>query len=257
MKKIRFELLTPAELKAEIKDPGIVFLPVGSMEWHGPHMGMGMDTCNAYAVSLETAKRTGGIVFPPLYIGTETKRSPETLKKLGFNGEENITGMDFPANSVKSMYWPPSLFESVIRTQVEMLCRMGFRKVVILNGHGADEQLRVLNLVSEEFSRKYHIKIITIMALFEDCGYGIGHAGLVETAIMAYLHPEAVELSQLPPREIKLQNTAYGIVDNETFVNGPNEDFTVRFDPRDATPEIGEEIMKITIEKCVEIIERQ
>ncbi len=256
MKKIRFELLTPDELLREIKETGMVFLPVGSMEWHGPHMGMGMDTCNAYASSLETAKRTGGVVFPPFYTGTETRRSPETLKKLGFDGDEEIVGMDFPANSVKSMYWPPSLFEAMMRCQVEMLCRMGFRRIIIMNGHGADKQLEILRRLSEEFSIQYGIKVITIMTLFSECGYGIGHAGLVETAIMACLHPEAVDLSKLPPREIKLRTADYGIADNETFEQGPNEDFTVRYDPRDATEEIGRIIMKTTIDQCVEIIEK-
>ena len=79
---------------------------------------------------------------------------------------------------------------------------------------------------------------------------------MVETAIMAYLHPESVDLTQLPPREEKLKNNDYGIADNETFQSGPNEDYTVRYDPRDATGQIGQEIMKVTVEKCVEIIER-
>lgn len=256
MKTVHFELLTPDQLKQEIRDSGIVFLPVGSMEWHGPHMGMGMDTCNAYTASLETAKRTGGIVFPPFYTGTETRRSPETLKKLGFCGNEKIIGMDFPANSLKSMYWPPKLFEQIMRCQIEMLCQMGFRKIIIMNGHGADEQLRILKQLAEEFSARYQIRAISIMILFEDCGYGIGHAGLAETAIMAYLHPEAVDLSQLPPREEVLHMKDYGIADSETFEKKQNEDYSVKYDPRDATAEIGREIMNTTIEKCVEIIKR-
>lgn len=256
MGKIRFELLTPGELKQELEGNGLVFLPVGSMEWHGPHMGMGMDTCNAYETSLETAKITGGVVFPPFFTGTETPRSPETLKKLGFSGEEEITGMDFPANSLKSMYWPTKLFEELMRCQIGMLCAMGFRRLVIMNGHGADEQVAILDRLAQEAKQRYGVKAAVILPLFEECGYGIGHAGLVETAIMSYLHPEAVELSELPGREVKLRNVDYGIVDNETFGKGPNEDFTVRYDPRDATEEIGKEIMETTIAKCVELIEK-
>ena len=86
MGKIRFETLVPAELLQEVNGRSLVYQPVGSMEWHGPHMGMGMDTVNAYSVAVETAKRTGGVVMPPLYIGTETPRDPETLRKLGFTG---------------------------------------------------------------------------------------------------------------------------------------------------------------------------
>lgn len=256
MKKVRFELFTPNELEQEIKETGLIFLPVGSMEWHGPHMGMGMDTCNAYAVSTETARITGGIVFPPFYIGTETKRSVEVVKKLGFSGNEEITGMDFPANSLKSMYWPPELFEIIMRFQIEKLADMGFRKIVIINGHGADVQLQILEKLADELSEKYAIKVKMIFALTPECGYGLGHAGLVETAIMKYLYPEAVDISRLPSREQTLRNVEFGIVDSETFETGPNDDFSVRYDPRDATETIGQEIMEIVIKKCAEIVER-
>ncbi len=256
MKTKKFELLPPGELLKEIRGTSTVFVPIGSMEWHGPHMGMGMDTCNAYHVSLATAERTGGIVFPPLFIGTETRRSPETLKKLGFTGAEDIVGMDFPANSLKSMYWPPQLFEQLIGWQIEALCRMGFRKIIIMNGHGADEQIRILDTLSREFSEKYQISVRAIMVLADNCGYGLGHAGLAETAIMTRIYPEAVDLSKLPPKTEKISMVEYGIADSMTFEQGPTEDFSVRYDPRDATSEIGEELLEAAVEKCVKIVEQ-
>jgi len=254
LKTLRFELLPPSALQEAVSNPGLIFLPVGSMEWHGPHMAMGMDTCNAYESSLRTAEVTGGVVFPPLYIGTETPRSADTLKKLGFTGDEKITGMDFPANSLKSMYWPPALFEQILRCQLVMLCEMGFQRIVVMNGHGADEQIRILHALAKEVEKEYSVKILVIMALFEECGYGIGHAGLVETAIMTAICPEAVDLSALPPRSEKLRVTDYGIADSETFEKGPNEDFTVRYDPRDATAQIGEAVLSTTVEQSVRLI---
>lgn len=255
MKKLRFETLTPAELREVIAGRSLVYQPVGSMEWHGPHMGMGMDTANAYAASLASAQRTGGVVMPPLYIGTETPRSPETLQKIGFSGSEQVVGMDFPANSVKSFYWPPELFEGIVRQQTQMLLRMGFAQVVWLNGHGADAQIEILQRVCREASRTSGQCVMTIMALFEGCGAGLGHAGLAETAIFMHLCPEAVELDRLPPKPEKLRNTQFAIVDNDTFQRGPNEDFTVRYDPRDATAELGEWIMDYTVAQCVRLVE--
>ncbi|WP_366522136.1 creatininase family protein, partial [uncultured Subdoligranulum sp.] len=49
MHKIRFETLRPDELQALLAGRSLVYQPVGSLEWHGPHMGMGMDTVNAAA----------------------------------------------------------------------------------------------------------------------------------------------------------------------------------------------------------------
>lgn len=104
MGKRRFEEMLPEELLQMQKDGKFVFLPIGSMEWHGPHMGMGVDTLHAEKVALALAEEMGGAVFPPLYIGTESLRLPESLKRLGFRGDEEIKGMDFPANTVKSCY---------------------------------------------------------------------------------------------------------------------------------------------------------
>ncbi len=55
--KRKFEELLPHEILAFAKDASIAFLPIGSMEWHGPHMSMGMDTAHAYAVLSALRKR--------------------------------------------------------------------------------------------------------------------------------------------------------------------------------------------------------
>jgi len=254
MGKIFFETLLPEEIIHETEGVSTVYLPVGSMEWHGPHMGMGLDTFNAYEVSIRTAKAAGGVVFPPLFIGTESPRTEEQLKKVGFSGTEKITGMDFPENTVKSFYWPPELFEAVIREQTEMFVRHGFKKIVIINGHGADEQIRILDKIVNDLKEKDGVKAVAIMALMEGCGAGLGHAGLAETAIMCRVHPEGVDLSRLPSKPEKLQNIKFAIVDSETFEKGPNGDFSVRYDPRDATEELGEHILDFTARKCAEIV---
>ncbi len=254
MRKIRFEEMVPDELIAIRKESGRVFLPIGSLEWHGPHMGMGMDTVNAYGVAEQIAEKIGGAVLPPLYIGTETERTPETLRRVGFHGDEHIVGMDFPNNSLKSFYWPPDLFQSITEQQIRMLCEMGFRDIVILNGHGADKQIDILSTLSRKLSKEYHVKIRAFLVLFEDCGVGIGHAGLAETSIMQYFRPTGVELEKLPPKPEKLLNVQYAIVDNETFTHGPNEDFSVRYDPRDATEDIGKQLVEFAVKKCIQLI---
>lgn len=255
MPKIRFETLVPDELQQLVAGRSLVYQPVGSMEWHGPHMGMGMDTVNAATVAARCAERTGGAVMPPLYIGTETPRSPETLRRVGFTGTEQIVGMDFPANTVKSFYWPPELFEQIVRSQTRMLLEMGFQQIVWMNGHGADAQIEILQRVCREASQSSGRCVMTLMTLCEGCGAGLGHAGLAETAIFRYLCPEAVELDRLPPKPEKLPNTRYAIVDSETFAQGPNEDFTVRYDPRDATPALGQHIVDYTVDVCVQAVE--
>lgn len=252
--KTKFEEMLPAEIIAQTKGASIAYLPVGSMEWHGPHMGMGMDTAHAYAVALGLAERLGGAVLPPLYIGTERPRSPETLKKVGFTGSEQVVGMDFPSNTVKSMYWPEELFRAILAQQVLFLCETGFQTVVIVNGHGADNQNEALNELAETLSQQTSTQVIAQFILFDDCGVGVGHAGLLETSVMMETVPDGVDLGALPAKPEKLKNTDFAIVDSDTFVHGGNEDFTVRYDPRDASADTGRRIIAYEIERCAEAL---
>ncbi|HEX3017114.1 MAG TPA: creatininase family protein [Caproicibacter sp.] len=250
MKKILFEDMSPAELAEEIRMTGRVYLPVGSMEWHGPHLGMGTDTLNAHAVALEVSKTIGGVVFPPLYIGTETYRKPESLVRIGFHEDDKIIGMDFPKNLFKSMYWPPELFETILETQIQMLCRMGFRQVVILNGHAAPIQKEILERLGEKLSVEKQTQVMPITVLFPGCGAGLGHAGLVETAVMQYVRKDSVRLDALPPKPHKLYYLDWGIADG----GGSDTDFSVRYDPRDATAELGKKVTDYAVKQCAELI---
>lgn len=246
--------MLPGELNNIIKEKCIVYLPIGSMEWHGPHMAMGMDTTHAYTISLGLAEKLGGVVMPPLYIGTESQRSPETLKKIGFSGQEQIVGMDFPKNTIKSMYWPEDLFRAIIKQHITFLCNMGFRTVIIVNGHGSDNQIRVLSELAESLSAESSSRIIAQFIIFNDCGIGVGHAGLLETSVMQALIPDGVDLEQLPKEPLKLKNIDYAIVDSDTFDFGGNHDFTVIHDPRNSNAQIGRKIIEYEINRCAKEI---
>lgn len=66
MSTVRFELLRPKEILDEKRRCSIVYLPIGPLEWHGPHMALGMDPLNAEAVSRRVAETVGGVVMPTL-----------------------------------------------------------------------------------------------------------------------------------------------------------------------------------------------
>lgn len=251
MKKIRFEEMLPDELLQLQKEEKPVYLPVGSMEWHSLHLGMGVDAIHAEGVAVKLAEKLGGAVFPPLYIGTETYRTPASLKRLGFQGNEQIRGMDFPDNALKSCYWPPEIFEVIISQQVELLLNMGFHTIVILNGHGAAAQKEILQKICGAYSRGKN-RILSIMVLLPDCGAGRGHAGLAETALTQALRPAAVNLEKLPEKPERLPYKKYGIAD----AGGHETEHFVHYDPRDASIELGREMLRRETEKC-EILIRE
>ena len=70
----RIEWLRPAEIIAEMTQRPLVYLPVGPLEWHGPHLPIGTDPLDAQAVARRVAARTGGLVMPTFFCGTERLR---------------------------------------------------------------------------------------------------------------------------------------------------------------------------------------
>jgi creatinine amidohydrolase len=249
MRTVQFELLRPAEIIAEKERFPVVFQPLGPLEWHGPHLPYGTDPLHAETVSRRTAQVMGGVVMPTLYWGAERERNPQSLKQLGFKGDEWIVGMDFPANSMKSLYTMEDMFALVIRARVELLIGQGYKLIVLVNGHGAANHMATLDRLAKEYSALSSGRVLftTAFDASPDGSYNIGHADALETSLMLAIHPESVDLSGLPALPDPLRNIDWGIVDGETFAGDPTADFTLRpeADPRrNSSAKQGEDALK-------------
>jgi creatinine amidohydrolase len=257
MRSVRFELLRPQEILEEKKRFPVVYLPIGPLEWHGPHLAVGMDPLNAEAVSIRAAMKTGGVVLPTFYWGTERERSPEMLKSIGFKGNEWIVGMDFPANSMPSFYVPEGPFAVAVREYLRLLVKQQYKLIVIVNGHGGENHVNTLKRLVKEFTAETCSKVIYTMAIVPEEGdnQAYGHATETETSILSYIYPEGVDISALPPENQKIYNLDYAIVDGATFDGNPTSDFSVREDPRRASAEKGERIVKRSAKVISELVE--
>lgn len=254
MRTVNYEFLRPNEIIEEKKRFSVVYLPIGPLEWHGPHLALGMDPLNAAAISKKVAGNIGGVVMPVFYWGTERERDPKMLKNIGFDGDEWIIGMDFPANSIPSFYAKEDVFGLMVRECLSQLVKQGYKLIVIVNGHGAENHINTLIRLAKEFSNQTDSKVLYTMTTFldDDGTQDYGHASKIETSILSYLYPDSVDLSSLPPLEKKLYNTDFAIVDDATFRGRPNLDFSVTDDPRKASREIGKQVM----ERSVRLISR-
>lgn len=240
MRTVHIEQLRPQEILEEMKRCPVVFLPIGPLEWHGPHMPVGTDPLNAAAVSEKVAQRTGGVVMPTLYWGTERERTPEMLRNIGFKGDEWIVGMDFPANAMKSQYCSEQVFGIVVHESVRLLVAQGYKLIMLMNGHGAGNQIQTLKRLAAEFTANSPARVIyTICVAPDGGGDELGHATDAETSVMQFLHPESVDLGQLPEPGRKIYNVETAIVDGDTFCGQPADDYSVRCDPRLATADMG------------------
>lgn len=249
MRTVHFELLRPDEIVEERGRCPVVFMPLGPLEWHGPHLPVGTDPLNAAAVAERTAEITGGVVMPTLFWGTEREKSPEKLKSIGFKGDEWIFGMDYPSNSMKSLYCSEEVLGIIMKEYIGMLIKQEYKLIVIVNGHGGVNHVNVLTRLAKEFTHNTHATVLYTTALFDEKGTtGFGHATLAETSIMKYIHKESVDVGTLPPKGQKIFNTRWSIVDSETFRGNPNSDFSVREDPREADEQLGKSIFEGTVD---------
>jgi creatinine amidohydrolase len=243
MAEMRYELMRPQQIiDARDKAP-VAYVPLGPLEWHGPHLPFGVDMLHAYAMALEAARETGGVVLPPLPLGTETLITPERLRDRGFRGDERIIGMDFPGFTLASLYVEESALGVIMNEIVRALKRQEFRVIVLVNGHGGPNHRAMLTRVANEQSEPGQVAVFLTGALLDT--HPRGHASLRETSYMLDLCPESVDLASLPPLPTPVRTFEHGVLDHPTCAGEPASDFSIcpDQDPRRATAQWGREAM--------------
>lgn len=252
--------LFPEEIVEARERLGLVILPLAPLEWHGPHIALGCDNLLAHAFARLIAKQLRCPYFPPLFVGTERERRPEMLESIGLPREAYIEGMDFPKNTLASAYYREEVFALVVRDTMGMLLgRMGFSHVLIVNGHGAENQSAVLTRLCSEFNADvtHGKRAMWVYPGFprELLGF-IAHAGAEECSMLEATWPGCVDLTRLPA-EGRLANVDFAIVDGETFGGRPTSDRTVRDaqDPRQHTdPRKGSRMIQEAAREVIEEI---
>ena len=231
----RYELMRPQQIiEARARAP-IAYVPIGPMEWHGPHLPVGMDMLHAYRMALEAARLTGGVVLPPLPLGTETYTDAERLRHRGFTGDERVHGMDYPGFTLPSLYTEESVMGVAVAEVIRVLKRQAFKVIVIVNGHGAPNHRATLQRIATEQSEPGRVAVL-LTGYFYDTNYR-EHAAIGETSFLLAYHPETVDLGALPALPEPLPYVAFGILDRPTIVGEPSPGFAVaaEWDPRHAT----------------------
>jgi creatinine amidohydrolase len=235
----QYEFMRPQQIVSARERAPIAYVPIGPMEWHGPHLAVGLDMLHAYAMAAEAVRLSGGVVLPPLPLGTETYTDPERLRHRGFRGDERVFGMDYPGFPLPSLYAEESAMGVIVGEVVRALKRQAFRVIVIVNGHGAPNHRATLLRIANEQTEPGRTAVL-LTGYFYDTAYR-EHAAIGETSFLLAHHPEGVELSALPPLPKPLRYTDYGILDPGTIIGEPSPGFAVsaEHDPRHASAERG------------------
>ena len=211
MRKVLYEELLPEELVQRIQEMPVAYLPLGTLEWHGPHMPLGADGIQSKELFVRVAEKIGGVVLPMLFMGPD---------RVFHDGGKSFYGMDINTEGALntycvqqmkgSAYWmEKELFQNYLRSIFAQLSRVGVRIVV---GHGHGPSIKAFQELKEEAEEKFGLSILTAWMFAEDerLRYQNDHAGANETSIVMAVRPELIDFGQVKEDESNLIGVAGG-----------------------------------------------
>jgi creatinine amidohydrolase len=177
--RVQVELLLPYEIDAALAARSVVYVPLGSIEYHSHHLPVGLDGLNAHGVCTHAASRAGGLVLPTLY--------------LGVGGGHTTYPWTIMADSAVPL-------EQLLEQTLRRLADFGVRLAVLFTGHFADEQLALVDGVAARWnaSGDSSTRVLALSVNRAETSLTPDHAGLFETTLLSALWPEGVQLGQIP-----------------------------------------------------------
>lgn len=186
MTEVAWNRLSAEALRALAAKDAIVLLPVGSTEQHGPHLPTGVDDflCGEICrrAATELARERPVVVAPTLWCGLADHH-------VAFGGTFSLS---------------LSTYYAVLKDLCRSILNAGFRKIVIVNGHGGN--IQALATFTGELTRELNAPIATTTYFFEaldgmagilEDQEGVMHACEAETSMMMVVHPELVNAARL------------------------------------------------------------
>jgi creatinine amidohydrolase len=116
MNTVLIEELTWKDIEDYLLRDDLILLPVGSIEQHGPHLPLGTDSIDVQFVAVKAAERCNVLVAPILKYGISQHH-------MDFAGTISLT--------------PDTLIQTIVEV-CRCLAHHGFRKILLINGHGGN-----------------------------------------------------------------------------------------------------------------------
>ncbi len=178
--EVRIERLLPRDIASAVTERPVVYLPLGTYEWHGQHLPVGLDALTAHGVCSRAALRDGGLVCPPLYYGTGGGHAlyPWTV-----------------------MMDDDGAVAALLSKTMHRMKAFGIRLLILFSGHFAPSQLAMIERLADDWNRDgLSLRILALAVnMAPDLPLGPDHAAIFETTLLHALHPELVEINRLPP----------------------------------------------------------
>ena len=210
---MHYELMLPHQIRTAIEDKVPVLLPLGVLEYHGEHLGVGMDTLAVIKILERLEEEMPLVILPPFYYGA----SSHAVEPPEGNGSVHV-GPD------KLLPFAQDLFKALLR--------IGFRNIHVVIHHQTENftvgmptdlafKLAGRQAIFEFLEKQrgegwwgsasmadYYAQQLTgddpfnwikahpLMPATMLKSYPFDHAGKGETSLLMALCPEAVDMSR-------------------------------------------------------------
>ena len=238
------EITAPDFVKAVELSAGVCLLPMGILEKHGPHLPLGTDIFECRKVATLAAEKEYSIVFPTYYTGqiNEARHQPGTIA------------------------YSPELLWKMLQETCNELSRNGLKKIIIVNGHGGNNDFLRYFCMSQLNTPKDYVLVFfqpesnpeteRKIAALRQTKTG-GHADEMETSMMRFIRPDLVKTdragTQSGEDQHRLADIPYqytGIWWNAKYPNHYAGDATK------SSVELGKLIVESEADQLVELIKK-
>jgi len=240
----RFEEVIGCQVEEAFSPQSLAILPLGSLEYHGPHNPLGVDSIIISGIAERVAIRTKGLLFPTV---TFTQCPSHTAH---FRGTISIRP------EVMTMY-----FADILRN----ILHLGIRKVFILNGHDGNigpgrgaiaqvaDETKDSALMFASWWEFLSGEMMRATGMFHQANGGHGHGGPLETSAVAAFRPDLVHLDQARdlPEPPDLSGGAPYFLQKSMAADWPGYSGHVS----EASPEKGRKLVQISEDAIVKLIE--
>ena len=174
--EIRYPYLSPGELIARLKAKAVLYLPIGSLEWHNEHLPLGTDTFHAVELAMRLCAEIGGVVLPAFWWNTGGCH-----------------------DHASTYHMPEDGYRATLKNVCLGLAPIPARLLVLVNGHGGGYQRETPAILATQLNGSgFPIRVVVAdpYGLGQASSCRIDHADTGETSLSLELIPQLVRLER-------------------------------------------------------------
>ena len=196
--EVRYARLLPADFEGRLKEAPLVYIPVGSLEYHGDHLAIGNDSLKMEALCICAARISGGVVFPAIFTA----------------GAGGLTRFGTRYTFEGGIPLREELVKELLLGVLQELEKNGFKAATLITGHTSAGQRKLMPEVASAYNKTGKMLVVgTNDAVFANkWGHTSDHAAKWETSLLWHFYPELVDITRLP-KDLSIRPEGVGGLD--------------------------------------------